>query len=701
MRYLFALLCLFGLSAASPPNFSVSDVTVAEGSGQAVVTITKSAKANSYSKVTYKTVSGSALPGQDYAPVSGTLTFGNSQIKQTVSIPIVDNTVSEGVETFTVQIAGTRFASVLKGTGVVTITDNDAPVPPQPVGWTFCAGENQTCYVNGNADVRYGAGTTWNTKNINNSIVCDNATFGDPIWGTPKTCETTGTVVHAPCPDGSPWPVNGICPTPPPAGNFTLGMVLGQSDWWGGGTIYRNLINGSDWTMQNTNPWGGSEDVPDQYRDLSTGWLKSLPPNYRGMRTLSAIMQDADIVCTFHGNGASLMPAGPVSNPVNDGTKLTFHYKATLSTGEMPATLYFNVDPANPVRDIDCHSATSDPAQNFDPLLLDTVKGFKVIRFVKWQPSVESNSGNINGVTFPPPNILWSNRSIPNGGNYLHTDGVPVEVMVDLANQSGADPWFNMPWNADDDFIRRFATYVRDNLRPGRKVYVETSNEVWNAGYWVYHQAAAEGLAENLPHDYGGSFQAMANRYGEKVGQVNKIWADVFAGQSDRLVRLYCWQTVNNGYGEEGLRRALPNVDAFCTAPYFAFMQNEYTGQSLDEIMNTILPAKVAEQIDLAKQSKAIATKYNLRYVSYEGGQHVVLPNNTALLTQIERDPRMKGLYDTYIHRWSTEIGDELTLFAGWGPIGSYGAWGLVEYTGQPVSLAPKMQSAREHLVTP
>src|SRR3546814_10140296 len=73
--------------------------------------------------------------------------------------------------------------------------------------------------------------------------------------------------------------------------------------------------------------------------------------------------------------------------------------------------------------------------------------------------------------------------------------------MVGLANALGTDAWFTVPWNADEDYVRRFATYVRDNLAPGRKAYVEVANEVWNWGFRVISQARDEGRAEGLSNN--------------------------------------------------------------------------------------------------------------------------------------------------------------------------------------------------------
>ena len=50
--------------------------------------------------VQYETIPGTAQPGVDYTHVSGTLTFSPGQLKKTVNVPMVDDTVYEGPSTF-------------------------------------------------------------------------------------------------------------------------------------------------------------------------------------------------------------------------------------------------------------------------------------------------------------------------------------------------------------------------------------------------------------------------------------------------------------------------------------------------------------------------------------------------------------------------------------------------------------------------
>ncbi len=58
--------------------------------------------------------------------------------------------------------------------------------------------------------------------------------------------------------------------------------------------------------------------------------------------------------------------------------------------------------------------------------------------------------------------------------------GMPVEVMVKLANKLNVDPWFCLPHLCTDDYVTQFATYVRDHLNSNLVAYYELSNEVWN-----------------------------------------------------------------------------------------------------------------------------------------------------------------------------------------------------------------------------
>lgn len=97
------------------------------------------------------------------------------------------------------------------------------PPPPPPVVWTHCANENQTCSLQSPANVRYGANGKYVTKPVVVSILCGNSAFGDPIFGTAKTCDTDGQVTPPPSPSPVPVPP----PVVPPPAPIPTGLVVG------------------------------------------------------------------------------------------------------------------------------------------------------------------------------------------------------------------------------------------------------------------------------------------------------------------------------------------------------------------------------------------------------------------------------------------------------------------------------------------
>jgi hypothetical protein len=442
-----------------------------------------------------------------------------------------------------------------------------------------------------------------------------------------------------------------------------------------------NLIYGTRWMMQNTAPWGPSEEVPATSLDAN-GWVTSAPAGYRITRGLSVPAAGGDIVCRYQGNATLSIISGPASNVSSSAGVLKFTVAATNPADWNAVGLAYTVDPSNYLRNLDCREASASSTATIAPEFLSALKGFKVIRFMKWSKA-EAN----------PPLITWATRNKPGDGQFSGNDGVPVEYIVDAANQANADPWVSIPWNADDDYITRFATYVRDNMAAGHQVYVEVSNEVWNGGYPVYAQACNEAKAENLPAASGTGTGCAGERYAEKTRQVMAIWSSVFAGQMNRLVRVFAWQHVQPFWSDKLLayQSTYQSVDALATGPYFGYDITD-TGQTVDTIMAS-LPTKVDATLSFGAQQKAIAQKYNLRYVAYEAGQHIVMPNNIPLLQQVERDPRMADVYKQFVSGWQSQIGDTLSLFALAAPINRWGGWGLVEYAGQPLTQAPKMSA--------
>ncbi len=116
--------------------------------------------------------------------------------------------------------------------------------------------------------------------------------------------------------------------------------------------------------------------------------------------------------------------------------------------------------------------------------------------------------------------------------------GYPVEVMVALANRAKASPHFNMPAHFEDEYVSKFAEYVKAELSPELPVSVEYSNEVWN---WSFPQAryAKERGARLWPNDGTAWVQYMAARTHEMC----RLFHAAFADQKPRLECLISPQT--------------------------------------------------------------------------------------------------------------------------------------------------------------
>ena len=77
--------------------------------------------------VSYRTANGTARAGADYRSRSGRLRFEPGETAQTVTVPVLEDAVSEAEETFTVELRAPSQATLADGTGVGTVVDDDEP----------------------------------------------------------------------------------------------------------------------------------------------------------------------------------------------------------------------------------------------------------------------------------------------------------------------------------------------------------------------------------------------------------------------------------------------------------------------------------------------------------------------------------------------------------------------------------------------
>jgi hypothetical protein len=94
------------------------------GNVDAIVTVSLSASSAQEVTVAYATANGTATAA-DYTGGSGTLTFPIGSTSQTVTVPVIGDTLDEANETIQVNLSAPINATIGDAQGIITITDDD------------------------------------------------------------------------------------------------------------------------------------------------------------------------------------------------------------------------------------------------------------------------------------------------------------------------------------------------------------------------------------------------------------------------------------------------------------------------------------------------------------------------------------------------------------------------------------------------
>ncbi len=504
---------------------------------------------------------------------------------------------------------------------------------------------------------------------------------------------------------------------PGTTGSFSLGTnLLGIADWSTQYPFLNYFKNSRTWITRGTTVWDTEER--GVLRLDPRGWVKSLTggrftsvgtfiPNdgrgrrfvvlYEGAGTLEYTGLKKEDATSRPGREVVIAPPG---QPLYVGITKT----DPQGTGNYLRNLRIIPEAEEKIAQL----------QAFNPDFLKSLKGYSVLRFMDWM--------NTNG----SQQTDWTNRPQPGDMSYVER-GVPVEVMVDLANQTGISPWFNMPHQATDDYVRGFATYVKAHLNPKLKVYVEYSNEVWNSQFSQAGYAQEQGKRA-FATVQGSDFDKQLLWFGQRTGQVLKIWDQVYGSDRAHVIGVLAVQAANTYTSSKSLEPLLQKgmtlqgwgVDALAIAPYFG----SYLGtpeqvstleswtrepdRGLTKLFQELTQGGLVRQgpsggalqeaVTWMQDYAQLARSQGLLLLAYEGGQHLVgvggVENNqpiTDLLIAANRDLRMGELYKAYLQQWKQQGGGLFAHFTDVGSPSKWGSWGARESLYQASS--PKSQA--------
>jgi hypothetical protein len=334
-------------------------------------------------------------------------------------------------------------------------------------------------------------------------------------------------------------------------------------------------------------------------------------------------------------------------------------------------------------------SFSDNPNILFYPVFASQLRGYSVLRFMDW---MQTNSS---------PVATWAQRTPLTYSTWAAKSGAPVEVMIALANLAGAHPWFTLPHQSDEAYARSFAQMLKEKLDPALGVYVEHSNEVWNTLFaqHAYLTARARAFGVTLPQYHALRTRTLAGVFKAELGAERVV--AVLGGQA-----VSTWASTSGlDYLRGRLGAAATGIDAVAIAPYFGVSPTpaeagRFTAMSLDAFINHVRTTVFAGERAHMRNHRTVASKYGLRLLAYEGGQHMVGVGPAqddqalnALFDSFNRDPRIKQLYLDYLAIWKREGGELFMHFNDVSRYTKWGRWGALEYVAQPRSESPKFDA--------
>ncbi|MGE5557779.1 MAG: hypothetical protein ACM3WV_04125, partial [Bacillota bacterium] len=333
---------------------------------------------------------------------------------------------------------------------------------------------------------------------------------------------------------------------------------------------------------------------------------------------------------------------------------------------------------------------------------LDELAPYMLLRCMEWQSTNNNDTANwadrkqqtdpnqhapwLDGDYYWVEGSLW----LPKDDPPTHIgDGIACEWLIDLANRLDKDLWVCIPHKATDDYSLQMALLFKNTLEPGRKLYIEYSNEAWNTIFDVEHYCEEHGLALGLDTN---QWAAAHKYYAVRALQHLTIWENVFTGADrDRLVLVLAGQD-----GNDYLARVHLNImndpvwnpsgvvpDAYAVSPYIGHGMDGADPNILT-LLNNEIPNTVANNQNVKEE----LAPYGMRFITYEGGQHV-----TTNADVLYRNPGIYNFYINYLNQMNG-LFDLMALYCHVkGPVDSSNAFGHKEFIGESSATAHKYRA--------
>ena len=232
---------------------------------------------------------------------------------------------------------------------------------------------------------------------------------------------------------------------------------------------------------------------------------------------------------------------------------------------------------------------TLSATQVWFPTFLADLTGMRTLRFMDWGRTNDSDLG------------AWADRPLKTDAFWTGQYGVPVGVMIGLANTLQADAWINLPARVDDDYARNFARFAKNTLNAKSKLILEYINEPWNGGFkaynWQYDQAVALWGDPAKATPVGNKHEWTQNWHAMRAAQLCDIVKAEFGAESGRVECVVNTQAGGGSWVAANYTLPCPRAaaqlgkpcadsfDAVAIAPYFGVYMSEHAYR--DRIVKT------------------------------------------------------------------------------------------------------------------
>ena len=341
---------------------------------------------------------------------------------------------------------------------------------------------------------------------------------------------------------------------------------------------------------------------------------------------------------------------------------------------------------------------TEGGTQTYPPTTLFTtpfktaLRRFKVLRFMdflatngnaqrRWSDRLTPDWYSMNQAA---PGYGWQGR----GGAY--------EYAISLCNELKTDCWLNVPVQADDDYVQNLALLVKNQLDPGRKLYIEYANELWNTASGFAQSGQNHDLAQaevaqgrsplNFDGDSNDWYWAW-RRTAERGAKISLIFRQTF-GDSAMMDRIRPVLMSQLGYSDGPLLQGLHLMEDYYNnsaqvrdpkPPRYYFYG--VGGSGYYSPKNPASPdAAFTDFSDREKWAAALqqdtnyAAAFGLKRIAYEGGPSLEAPITDQTRPAYRNDPRLRSSMATAHDLWSAQGGDLMVYFT----LTGESAWGFV-----------------------